>query len=265
MSKGILLIGLGLEYTRLAYNLTKSIKKHNPDLKVCCLTDSMDTELTKTFDTVIVPMPYEYIEDYRFNPFKLKTFIYDYSPFDETIYLDVDAICLKDINGLFCDFKIQEVARYDYENANTSDCVWFDSLTNIFDLYELKNDYPEYNSSFIAFNKSKKNSEYFGLVKELYFDRRFDFTKIGLNYPDEMAFSIASSKLKHYSVNTNVDICFWWANKKIGLQDILDKYSFIGFAGGYVNSKYLGYYHQMMKKLSPYWELKMKDKIFHKK
>ena len=263
--KGILLIALGREYNKLAYNLTKSIKKHN-DLQVACITDSLDNEFTDAFDIVIRPKACDYIEEMQFNPFKLKTFMYDYSPFDETIYLDVDAICLKDISGLFSSFKIQEVARYTKDNADTSDCVWFKSLSDIFDIYGLESEYPEYNTSFVAFNRSSRNKLYFHLVKKSYFDRRFDYTKIGRNYPDEMAFGIASSKLEHYSETPKeVPICFWWSNKKLELKEIQEKYYFLGYAGGYVASKYLTYYHRMMKQLSPYWELKMKDKIFHKK
>jgi len=264
LSKGILLIALGREYNKLAYNLTKSIKQYS-DLEVACITDSTDGEFLNAFDHVITPKVCDYVEGKQFNPFKLKTFMYDYSPFDQTIYLDVDAVCLKDISNLFTSFKVQEVARYNYENAHTSDCVWFNNLKDIFKLYDLKNDYPEYNSSFVAFEKSDKNKVYFDLVKKMYFDRRFDFTKIGRNYPDEMAFGIASSMLGHYSVDTDIPVCFWWSNKKLGLQEIKEKYYFLGYAGGYVASKYLGYYHSMMKKISPYWELKMKDKIFHKK
>lgn len=265
-TKGILLIGLGLEYARLAFNLSKSIKQHNPDLKVCCLTDQTDSHLLEAFDHVIEPKINHYLEEFSFNPFKLKTFIYDYSPFDRTIYLDVDAICVKDISELFFDFKIQEVARFNEENADDSDCVWFKSLKNIFGIYDLKNPYPEYNSSFVAFNKSVKNAAYFDMVKRMYFDRRFDYTKIGKNYPDEMAFGLASSIMEHYSETPEeVPVCFWWSNKKLSLDEILNKYYFLGFAGGFVNSKYLGYYHQMMKKISPYWKLEMKNKIFHKK
>jgi len=266
-NKGILLIALGVKYNELAFNLTKSIKQHNPNLQVAVITDSDYPEILDAFDIVLTPNVNDYIEDYSFNPFKLKTFIYDYSPFEETIYLDVDAVCLKDISALFSNFKIQEVARYDKENADSSDCVWFDKLSDIFDLYNLKNAYPEYNSSFVSFNKSTINKSYFDLVKKMYNDRRFNYTKIGRNYPDEMAFGIASSMLEHYSSNPKeVPICFWWSNKKLDLPDIKVKYYFIGFAGGFVASKYLGYYHGLIKKLgSPYWCLEMKHKIFHKK
>ena len=263
-TKGVLLIALGREYNKLAYNLTKSIKKHNSTLQVACITDSTDNEFLDAFDQVIKPRPLDYVEGYQFNPFKLKTFMYDYSPFDETIYLDVDAVCLKDISGLFSNFKIQEVGRY--KKDDKCDCVWFKSLPEIFDVYNLENYYPEYNTSFISFIKSDENDQYFSMVKRLYNDRRFDYTKIGMNYPDEVAFGIASSMLNQYCSTTGeVPICFWWSNKKLTLEEIKEKYYFIGFAGGFVASKYLGYYHGLIKQLSPHWKLEMKNKIFHKK
>ena len=264
-TKGILLIALGRKYNELAFNLIKSIKKHNPTLEVAVITDSTYPEILEVYDHVIIPQPAHYIEDFVFNPFKLKTFIYDLSPFDETIYLDVDSICLRDISELFYPFKIQEVGRY--EKGDKCDCVWFENLDIIFNKYNLENKYPEYNTSFISFNKSPENKEYFDLVKKMYFDRRFEYTKIGQNYPDEMAFGIASSMLGHYAQRpVEVPICFWWSNKKLALPEIKEQYYFIGFAGGYVASKYLGYYHQLMKRLgSPYWKLEMKDKIFHLK
>ena len=266
LNKGILLIALGRKYNELAYNLTKSIKQHNPELTIAVITDSTDSEFLNAFDKVIIPKVSDYVEEYSFNPFKLKTFIYDYSPFQDTIYLDVDAVCLKPINDLFSPFKIQEVARYERKESHKSDCVWYKSLDDIFELYNLKDAYPEYNSSFISFEKSKKNESYFDMVKMLYKDRRFDYTKIGKNYPDEMAFGLASSLMSHYSETPlKIPICFWWSNKKLDLNDIKDKYYFIGFAGGFVASKYLGYYHAIMKKISPYWKLEMKNKIFHKK
>jgi hypothetical protein len=265
LDKGVLLIALGPKYSELAFNLTKSIKKHNEGLPVAVITDCTYPEIIEAFDHVIRPKPIDYTEEMVFNPFKLKTFMYDLSPFEKTIYLDVDAICLGDISELFSKFQIQEVARHKKEDK--CDCVWFESLADIFDLYELKWDYPEYNSSFVAFDRSMANETYFELVKLMYNDRRFDFTKIGQCYPDEMAFGLASSIMQHYSVDPlNIPICFWWANKTLRLDEIQAKYKFIGFAGGYVASKYLGYYHQLMKQLgSPYWRLEMKNKIFHNK
>lgn len=268
LSKGVLLIGLGTEYSKLAFNLTKSIKQHNPELPVCCLTDERNPEILEVFDEVIVPAPFHYLEDgVSFNPFKLKTYIYDYSPFQRTLYLDVDSVCLKNISDLFVDFHIQEVGRFSRETIKDSGCVWFKKDIDLFKLYDLKNVYPEYNSSFVSFNKSPINKSYFDLAKRMYSDRRFEFTSIGRCYPDEMAFGIASSMMEHYSVNKTTPIAFWWylENKNASLNEIIERYYFIGLAGGFIKGKILGYYHVLLKKISPYWNFQMKNKIFHKK
>ena len=268
LSKGVLLIGLGVEYTKLAYNLAKSIKKHNPNLPIAILTDNTNPELLEAFDEVIKPAPFHYLEDgFVFNPFKLKTYIYDYSPFQWTVYLDVDAVCLKPIEELFNEFHIQEVGRYSKETISESDCVWFKKDIDLFNLYNLTNVYPEYNSSFVSFNKSVKNNSYFDLVKKMYSDRRFEFTAIGRCYPDEMAFGIASSMLDHYSTTKESPVAFWWylKNRNATLSEIVKDYYFIGLAGGHIKGKVLGYYHVLMKQLSPYWNFQMKNKIFHKK
>lgn len=267
VNKGIILIALGRKYNELAYNLIKSVKVFNPELKFAVITDTAVDEFLLVYDEVIIPETKHYIEDgHLFNPFMLKTYLYDYSPFDETIYLDVDAVCLKDISGLFSEFKIQEVGRFKKDEKTNS--VWFKSLEELFSAYELKNEYPEYNSSFISFSRCKRNEEYFDLVKKLYRDRRIPFIKIGCCYPDELAFGIASSMLNWYSDNgTSLPICFWWEQANVlKLSEIKERFFFIGLAGGYISSKYLGYYHSILKNLgSPFWKVEMKNKIFHKK
>lgn len=270
MTKGILLIAMGDHYTKLAYNMVLSIKKFS-DIKVAVITDSTNSELIKVFDIMIEPKLCDYLEGYAFNPFKLKTFIYDYTPFDHTIYLDVDGMALKDLNPLFdYDFKIQEVGKYDYENAHTSDMVWTNKagkrLNDIFDAYNLDHDtlYPEYNSSIIVFKKSKENKKYFAKAKDNYNDRRIDFKPIGGLYPDELAWNLASAQLEHYT-ETPEDrpIYFYWENRDV--QGIPNKYYILGMAGGFHNTKLKSVYETTMKQLSPYWKFDSMKKIFHSK
>lgn len=271
MDKGILLIALGKHYTQLAYNMAKSIKQFS-DVKIACITDDKEEFLLEVFDIVIEPKLHDYLEGYVFNPFKLKTYIYDYSPFDKTIYLDVDGIALKDITPLFDNkFKIQEVARYNYENAHTCDMVWVRKvdkrLNDLMIAYNLPHDaeYPEYNSSIIVFDKSKINKYYFNRVKKNYLERKIDFKPIGGLYPDELAFNLASAQLSHYPDSNEKPIYFYWENRDVKASDIKDKYYVLGMAGGFHSTKLKALYETTVKGFSPYWKFDSMKKIFHSK
>ena len=261
---------MGDHYTRLAYNMVLSIKKFS-DIKVAVITDSTNSELTKPFDITIEPKMCDYLEGYMFNPFKLKTYIYDYTPFNHTIYLDVDGMTLKDLTPLFdYSFKIQEVGKYDYSNAHTSDMVWTNKagkrLNDIFDAYDLPKErlYPEYNSSIIVFKKSEENKIYFDKAKENYNDRRIDFKPIGGLYPDELAWNLASAQLEHYTETpSEKPIYFFWENRKD--EGVNSRFYVLGMAGGFHNTKLKAVYETTMKQISPYWKFDSMKKIFHNK
>ena len=272
MDKGILLIGLGRHYCQLAYNMAKSIKRFN-DISIACITEEDDETLLEAFDEVIIPKIGDYMEGYAFNPFKLKTFIYDYTPFKHTIYLDVDGIALKDIEALFkFNFKIQEVGRYKIEEAEKCHMVWAKkagiTIKDIFEAYKLDKEraYPEYNSSIIIFKKNRDNKKYFTQVKRNYLDRRTDFKDIGGYFPDELAFNLASIQLNHYNELPKIKpIYFQWENKTLGATDIEKKYYFLGMAGGFHSSRLKHIYEISVKQFSPYWRWDSMKKIFHKR
>ncbi len=271
MDKGILLIALGKHYTQLAYNMAKSIKRFS-DIPIAVVTDDTEQFLLDAFDIVIEPKLHDYIEGYAFNPFKFKTYVYDYTPFEHTIYLDVDGIALKDITPLFAhDFLIQEVARYNYENAHTCDMVWVKKaglrLNDVYDAYGLdhKREYPEYNSSIIVFKKNNKNETYFLLAKKLYLDRKLAFKPIGGLYPDELAWNLASALLKHYNEDKIKPIYFFWENRNMTGTDIVDNYYILGMAGGFHKTKLKSLYETTVKAFSPYWKFDSMKKIFHSK
>jgi len=269
---GVLLIALGNHYSKLAFNMAKSIKRFG-DIPISCITDATDSTLLTEYDQIIRPELKDTLEGYMFNPFKLKTLMYDYSPYDKTIYLDVDGICLKDLTPLFkYKFKIQEVGKYNYENAHTCDMVWCNKvgkrLNDIFDAYKLPHDrdYPEYNSSIVIFNKSKKNEKYFNRAKRNYLDRRLEFKAIGGLYPDELAWNLASAQLRHYSEEPEVKpIYFQWENEVMEATNMSDNYYIMGMAGGFHNGKLKSIYETTVKQFSSYWKWDSMSKIFHKK
>lgn len=106
MKRGITLIAIGNRgYFNWAVNMACSIIYYSPDVKIQLLVApefKADATSCGLFDIVTVLNRDSYTDsDNRLFPAKLKLSLYDYIAFDETIYLDVDGMVVKDITPLF--------------------------------------------------------------------------------------------------------------------------------------------------------------------
>lgn len=110
-SKGVLLVAWGKRiYPWLAYNLAFSIKHFNPEIKICIYHDEgfysqLTPENREYFDLAIPISDDVKFKDGKIDAARIKTSIYDILPFDETLYLDVDAVLLRDIQCIFDDLS----------------------------------------------------------------------------------------------------------------------------------------------------------------
>ncbi|MCW3082670.1 MAG: hypothetical protein JWP12_36 [Bacteroidetes bacterium] len=105
MERGILTIAQGKkQYIDLAKNLAISLSIHNPGLKKALVTDSDDPELRKLYD-VVIPA-----DNSIGIGFLQKLYICDYSPFDETMFVDVDCLCVRNIDFLWAPFAKCDVS-----------------------------------------------------------------------------------------------------------------------------------------------------------
>lgn len=271
---GIVLISLVSEfYWQLAYNLALSLKK-NSGIPITLLTDKIQGK-DDPFDQIIEVKKPHYFEGYFFNPFKAKTHIYDYSPYEQTLYLDVDTIflwkhwSLSDVLRGLEGFQMHEVKRWSKENAHRCKIVWLKHVNLTVEHWNQAYgvDYPfvEYNSSFIYFDKSEKNKSYFDKLKKNYLNRKTKYRKIGGKYPDELAHTLTTAQLKHYSTIPGYrPIYFQWENPKMDLNKAYKKYPFLGLAGGGSGVKLVSKYNVLASQLdSPYHDFDNKKKIFH--
>jgi hypothetical protein len=105
MNRGVLTIAQGKkEYIDLAKSLAMSLAINNPGLKKALVTDSDDPELSQLYD-VIIPA-----DNSIGVGFLQKLYIRDYTPFDETLFIDVDCLCVRDINFLWEHFNKCDVS-----------------------------------------------------------------------------------------------------------------------------------------------------------
>lgn len=118
--RGIITIAQGSnKYIKMAKNLGYSLQISNPDISRTVVTDSDDKELSKLYDNVVLINKCAGIGTQQ------KLLIYDYSPYDETIFIDCDCLVIRDINFLWNLFSRNSVGVignkfYDYEHWGIS-------------------------------------------------------------------------------------------------------------------------------------------------
>lgn len=235
---GVILIATSKRYYgEMALQLAISLRLSMPSIKIACISDGVIKSVPgwdRYIDTVIdVPK--------GSNPFELKTRLYKLTPFKETLYIDADSVLLADhdLESLLSPLKGAELAMIEYSQLKRDSgkvMIWA-KASDLYDHYDLSNDFPVYNSSFIYFRKSRNNSAFFKAANKAYLNPCNKVRPVGKYYPDEVAFGAASSQLAHYADATLNMWCYfpfkdWYSFKSV--QDVRDNYPFISLASSKV-------------------------------
>jgi len=212
-TKGILLIAIGsFEYLAMAENLAMSIKNVEPDMPIALAHNYNEVKST-LFDKLIKVPKKAYTTKGVTEYIKVKTYMYDLSPYDKTLFLDVDMVWLfkKTPSQL-----IAEAGDSNWTMSNTGKAT-YTIWANIEDIKEL---YPEkemwnYHSECVYFVKNETTKLYFDKVKEM-----FDNPKVkgrefgGARIADELAFQLASIEVDQYPHKENWLPIFWYARDR---------------------------------------------------
>ncbi|BDI15440.1 hypothetical protein ANSO36C_12420 [Nostoc cf. commune SO-36] len=186
--RGIITYAYGASYyIEMAKSLARSLRLHSPNVPRAIVTDNQnDKELLELFDYVIT-MKEEYGSNVR-----QKLHVYDYSPFENTLYIDSDCIAVKDINFIFDDFKGRSfsVPGNVYLKAGDKDnFVELDDILKRFNLTKL----PKFNGGIYYFEKNDTAKAFFETALEF----SSDWKKLGIGEfrgdgpNDERLFGIA--------------------------------------------------------------------------
>lgn len=203
--RGILLIAVGHPYyARMAYNLAMSIK---------CIEDTpialvhseysmshLSTEQLEYFDELI------YVPEYDAKAFGGKLQIDLHSPFEETLYLDVDMAWLpkRSPTMLFEELKDAEftsitegyfdVGSADNKNASQKYYFWAD-LNEIVEKYKLVpgNRIYQWRSEVMYFKKTEKVRQFFKLAREIHANPLVKSVMFGSHVPDELGINISAA------------------------------------------------------------------------
>lgn len=210
-NKGVVLIALGHPfYSHVAFNLAASIKYHGDiPITILCSETSLNQlrpEYRIIWNEIVIDIN-KLRRNGEIEYLKAKTFLYDYSPYDKTIFLDVDTILtpFKNFNDLFNLNGIVFANRGEVTDGGGKS-QWVD-VKDVFAAYEI-NHWYDLSSEFIYFDKSEINKKFFDDAKRYYDDDSIPIVtfkeknkegKKGITMfnggkPDEIPFGIAIEK-----------------------------------------------------------------------
>jgi hypothetical protein len=208
--KGILLIALGNAfYGRCAYNMALSIKLNDPEAHITLLyseqsLSSLSDDQRGIFNTIKEVPQVLYMQDGKCRYLNVKTYMYDLSPYDRTLYIDVDALWMpgKKVSDLFeelkeVDFTIGCHTRCNMETLQSekNNYIYWGDVGKIRDYFRIRTGYmPQTQSAFVYFRKCYKIRAYFDIVIAINNDEHCPHTPwINGGKGDEYCFNVASA------------------------------------------------------------------------
>jgi len=277
-NEGVVLFAFGnICYYQAAYNLAYTIKFHSPSVKIALFVDDISKCIKTTYDIDKYVDSINEIEhsdlyvDGQLDPAMLKVSIYKYLPFKYNLYLDVDAICLKDIQSLIDDLVntkrhyISHCLGYHTidlgRDISTMHWAWADDIWNHF---KLDNDaiLPAINSSIQFIKKCKESKNLFGVIRILYTTNQLPLKKLrskwGKGQPDELYMNVALAMTKYDPSYKNDNLI---ADKNesgfihfapvrgLTFQEVTDNYYFQSYYGGrnYTSRFYTEWLERLLK------------------
>lgn len=279
MSKGVLLIALGNEhYKKMAITLAVSIRVNDPGVKISIVTD-LNTGISEgylldrnkfekdLFDKIIIADEQDYTVGGAKQFIRAKLLAYQLSPYEETIFLDVDQVLIpnRKISVLFDELKEVDITFSNTGPAGSS--VWVD-------IAEVKAKYGDkpfwnFHSELFYFKKGEVARKYFASALKVYdkANLKSAFKFAGGRMADELAFQIASMQTGIYPHKENWTPNFWYVrHPKLSSKFPYELQGFITYSIGgasippYIRNSYnnlAAYYYSKAGLQNPY---KVKDK-----
>ncbi len=248
-TRGILLIALGSPfYGHLAANLAASIKFTCPDLKIKLMwsenaLDQLTDQKRGLFDIIEEAPKEDFHRDGRKSYVKAKTRIFDYSPFDQTIFLDVDVIMLPKktmneafdmLNKLKLDFTMENRSRLNLAENHADNAYLWAKVSDIKREYKATSGFLYgLHSEFIFFKKNKRISDFFDTVKEEFENPKCEVRVFDGDLPDEFGFAMAMIKHKIYPHECPFIPLYWYlTDNKLGTTLEFCSNNFFGYSVG---------------------------------
>lgn len=217
MSTGILMIAMGHEnYIKMAVNLAMSIKA-NSKVDIHLIHNGgyydLSTEEQALFASNAIPASELWNTNDKQDLIKPKTRLYELSPYDRTLFLDVDMIWLfRPVDEL-----LNELNGVEFAIMNTGPqekCYWADPA----ELRQFtKSEHPMYvfYSELLYFEKNANTKAFFKHVKQNYDKPKVKSKQFaGSHMPDELAYIMASLQTGVLPHQDNWLPVYWYLRDK---------------------------------------------------
>ena len=238
-SRGILLVALGApEYGDMAANLAASIRYNDKDVAIHlvhtaqsiahfapahralftsfgeCPTEYYTRAEEQEASDVNSPPPTTRPQSPVLEYIKAKTHLYDLTPFEETLFLDVDMYILPHtrmsdvIDGLsaVCEYTIKNRG---YQNLSGTYTHWF-NVDLARKHFKTKGRFYQSQSEFIFFKKTKKNAAFFKKVRQIFDTRPIPCDDFRGSASDEYAYNIAMAVTETYPHAERYIPIYWY-------------------------------------------------------
>lgn len=261
-TQGVMLICFGKRgYSYAAYNLALSIKYYNHKINITLYHD--DQTLTHisnhdVFDQKILLSDDQIYRDGVIDPCYIKTHLYDFCPYDQTLYLDVDALCFKDLQPLFdelkdCNYMVDVYDSHTIDKGRDFPSMiwaWCDDIWKHFNLNQ-DSILPATNSSIQFFRKGLECEKLWLQVDENY-RNKIPLEKLRTNWggtqPDELYLNVAMAQLgwKQYPRY----IFLGDKHSKLSLLEIESQFYILSIYGGrgYTKLVYIEWYERLCQR-----------------
>ena len=227
---GVVLFAMGHPYYGyMAHQLAMSLKYGSPDVKIALFIDDrggqyLDKHKQSVFDKIL-KMPKEYTTfKGRQNFLKPKVYLNHLSPWDNTLYLDVDMIWnpkrkvgdfLNNLQGIPLTMKNNgHIDMAKSKDLDSKYIIWA-TTRDVMTAHGFKSG-RLYNlsSEVIYFEKSKKTDQFWSDAQELFSKPNVKHVDFADGVPDELPFTIAMAKNKIYPHTDNWRPVFWESFEK---------------------------------------------------
>ena len=250
-SKGVVLMAFGKHvYYGAAYNLAYSIKRFNKNIEIACIIEGTDAMInyagdpSEVTDIIIEIKPEHLYTNGKLDPGKAKVFLYDYLPFESNIYLDVDAVALKDIQPMIDElialgkpYASHIMGYHTIDKGNKIESMVWAYADDIWDRYGLSETtvLPAINSSIQFIQISPKAHALYKIAQDYYVNNPIPVKQLrfkwGNGQPDELYMNIALAKLE-MDPATSSEYVHITTKRGLGLTQVSEQYYLQSYFGG---------------------------------